>query len=39
VAERERYGYDEPEPAEEVAEEALDEAEARAEERSAPPDA
>jgi hypothetical protein len=39
VAERERYGYDEPEPAEEVAEEALDEAEARDEDRYAPPDA
>jgi hypothetical protein len=45
VAERDRYGYDEPEPAEEVAEEAVEEAEARAraearaERRPEPPDA
>lgn len=41
VAERDRYGYDEPEPAEEVAEEAVaeTEAEARAEDRPAPPEA
>jgi hypothetical protein len=44
AAARDRYGYDEPEPAEEVAEEAVEEAEARAEEpraedRPAPPDA
>lgn len=40
VAERDRYGYDEPEPAEEVAEEAVEETEARAEDRdrTAPPE-